>query len=772
MLGCLITITPLDTSRAARTTVRLCSVDDRAVTGLGGETWEPSITLAPSIGMQFWNGDFEQGVDPGQIAFAFNLHQTAKRYPSIASFIWMGAAIEVRVGKVGNSYVNWQVRFSGKITDYAGDEYPKMGVRAAVDVEPFRADVLTRTYAGTGDAEGGADLKGRLKPLALGRPRNVEPVLVDAVNIVYQFSGYGPIEGVEALYERASAFGAPIADYTTYAALVAATIRPGAWATCNALGMIRLGAPAAGVITGDIRGHVVGSSAPTGAGALVSLAASIAGLSADKLDTGRLGAFDAEGSTASDAMVTDQVSLLDFARRMILPCNWQVFISNLGVLTPIKPSLASAPLLTFDVQGRAVPQVKSAVEQSVSAPYYQTTMAAQRNWRQQSFDEIAYDAPLIDRGDYVATTIYRDGNIVSLPDGSRWLFISQTPRAGVLPGTDFTVWDTLTNALQASGIKYADGTTVEDLQPAQAGADVTGDNTSKDTNAVGGVDADDVLLSIASAHDAIDEIDTLTDGIIERADSIETRTETLETDVGDAVARIETVETVAASADEAAARIETILEVDVNGQSPRLNTVEEVAATAYDRTSGARWSKEAVAGDGRAQLTVYALDNDGNIQAGVDIIGDLTIRGDVFVDGTIYTSKLAANAAQSVQFTRLASTVTLTYGQQVQIIQLTFQKLFLESSIDLYANLRMKSGDDIVGQFKLINQNDGVVQDTWPIWMVGANDNFQVPIALNWIATGWVPGTYTLSIVYISQENDATTWAETGSILKIHEIKR
>jgi hypothetical protein len=56
--------------------------------------------------------------------------------------------------------------------------------------------------------------------------------------------------------------------------------------------------------------------------------------------------------------------------------------------------------------------------------------------------------------------------------------------------------------------------------------------------------------------------------------------------------------------------------------------------------------------------------------------------------------------------------------------------------------------------------------------MVGANDNFQVPVALNWMATGWATGTYTLALDYYNSENDAPTWAEAGCTMTVQEIKR
>ncbi|HUD30607.1 MAG TPA: hypothetical protein VMQ93_17200 [Novosphingobium sp.] len=443
-----MTLSPLLSGTDRRVPINLCSVADRRVTGIGGTRWEPAITQAPALGMQFWNGDFEQGTDAGKADFTFNLEQTRKAYPEVINAVWMGALVEITVGVVG-SPGPWKKRFKGRVTSYAGGEYPAMKISASVDIEPFNLDLLA-VYKGTTGAEGGADLKDKPKPLALGRPRNVEPVLVNAVSSIYQFSAYGPIEAVEVLYERASAFPGASADYPDYDALDAADIDPGHWATCLAEGMIRLGAPAAGVITADIRGHAIGGVAPTGAGALVRVIAAIAGVDIALLATSTLSALDAEGSTASDVMIVEQVKFLEAARRIILPCNWQVVVSNLGILRAMKPAFRPMADIVVHAQGRREPLISAVTEEAVSVPYKKTTMAAERSWRVQSFDEIATSAPLTDRGDYDPAVTYREGNIVSMPDGSKWEFISTTPQAGVTPGSNPAVWGFMSGPLSAS----------------------------------------------------------------------------------------------------------------------------------------------------------------------------------------------------------------------------------------------------------------------------------------------------------------------------------
>ncbi len=444
MLACLLTIAPLDKSTGDRFTMRLSSIADRRVCGLNNVAWEPAITEAPALGMQFWNGGFESSTDAGKISFTIGLAQAKKSYPAAVDAVWIGAEVEVFLGRVGAAWP-WTSRFKGRVTS-VGDGWPSVQITAVVDIEPFNVDVLNLTYAGTGEAEGGSDLTNRVKPLALGHPRNVEPVLIDAVNNVHQFSAYGPIEAVETLYERASAFTAAIADYADFDALVAADINPGEWATCLAEGLIRLGAPAYGIITGDIKGHAVTGTAPRGAGALVEVLADIVGLDSGLIASTALAALDGEGATNSDLMLTEQVKFLEAARRLVLPCNWQVVITNAGVLTVLKPEITGAADFTLHAQGKRVPLVVDTTEQQVSLPFKKTTMAAERCWRVHTLDEIATGYNLIDRGNYDAAEVYRSGNIVTMPDGSRWLFVSDEPQAGVTPGTDGTVWELVQEA--------------------------------------------------------------------------------------------------------------------------------------------------------------------------------------------------------------------------------------------------------------------------------------------------------------------------------------
>lgn len=88
----------------------------------------------------------------------------------------------------------------------------------------------------------------------------------------------------------------------------------------------------------------------------------------------------------------------------------------------------------------------------------------------------------------------------------------------------------------------------------------------------------------------------------------------------------------------------TALTSTVNGHTATLTTQAATNATVAGKLA-AYWQVDAVAG-GRAQLKVWA---DANGGGGVDIIGDVSISGNLLVAGTITTGKLADDSVTDVQ---------------------------------------------------------------------------------------------------------------------------
>lgn len=248
----LATIAPLDPATGSRVTLRASSADRREMLALNSVRWVPAIIRRPSISDELFDGNFTGVINDGGATIDLAMFGLKRQDSLAAKYRYAGAAVTIYEGDIGDAWP-WTTVFTGIVDTFTNDA-ERLSLRLKVNTTPFGVPALTATYAGTGGKEGGADLKFKVKPWCFGAASNVQPVLIDVTNSVYQVSAYGPINGVTACYERGASFGASYGNYTTYANLVAASIPPGRWATCLAEGMIRLGAPETGLITADVEG--------------------------------------------------------------------------------------------------------------------------------------------------------------------------------------------------------------------------------------------------------------------------------------------------------------------------------------------------------------------------------------------------------------------------------------------------------------------------------------------------------------------------------------
>ncbi|CDO34040.1 hypothetical protein [Novosphingobium sp. KN65.2] len=432
-------LTPLDPTDGSRPVLRVSSSGrDRDLAGYNSERWWPAIVEKPKFSIRLFDGDFTGDVSVAQGGLTVRLDVLAVADPNAARYVWAGAGVVIYIWSSGTAT---QV-FNGKVTGF-GSSKNRLELSIEVDTEPFKVDVLGATYAGTTGIEGGADLKGRVKPWVLGRAANIEPVLIDTTNYVYQVSAYGPIDDVTALYERGSSFGASSGDYADYDALVAASLPEGAWATSLAYGLIRLGAPAYGLITADVDGDSNGGTFWRKTGEIIERVADALSIDSGLIQSSSLTALDTDVPYNINLYLTEQISFYDLVVALARPCNAVAGVDFLGKIFVTRVVFDTAGL-TLDVQGRQWPPVGAATEQPVTPPYKRIVFGADRCWRVHSLDEITFYAPLIDMGLWNAATIYREGNIVHLADETRWIYINTTPSAANAPVAGSAYWASLT----------------------------------------------------------------------------------------------------------------------------------------------------------------------------------------------------------------------------------------------------------------------------------------------------------------------------------------
>lgn len=183
----------------------------------------------------------------------------------IARYAIDGRRIVVKFGVEGDPYNAFQILFDGTASDWQIEEDV---LRIQVRDNSYRLEVPAQPliYAGTGDLQGTADLKGKRLPLALGDNKNITPVDLIPTELVRQVSS-GRVQAIPAVYDRQ----VPLvfaADYPTTAALRAAStgaqgsgaaIEAGEYGTCLAEGLFKLGGSPVGTITCDVRGDATGT---------------------------------------------------------------------------------------------------------------------------------------------------------------------------------------------------------------------------------------------------------------------------------------------------------------------------------------------------------------------------------------------------------------------------------------------------------------------------------------------------------------------------------
>lgn len=174
-----------------------------------------------------------------------------------ATYDWSGRSIEARwTAKEEPTFADFALIFAGSAERLVPGDLLTIELRdrqVLLDA-PYQIAI----FQGTGGIEGPAEMKNRRKPRLLGRRERFEPVLINQALLIYIY-GVGASGGVLYAHDGGMQLTAG-ADYADYAALAAATVAPGTYATCNALSLIRLGDQLGSVLTITADGVKVGGS--------------------------------------------------------------------------------------------------------------------------------------------------------------------------------------------------------------------------------------------------------------------------------------------------------------------------------------------------------------------------------------------------------------------------------------------------------------------------------------------------------------------------------
>lgn len=179
----------------------------------------------------------------------------------VQSFAVDGRRVTVKRVRPGASYASAAILFSGAALGWrlADDERAVLSIRGQIHL--LNWPLQRNLYSGAGGGNGDIDLANLPRPLCFGYSENVTPVLVSALDLLFQVND-GPIEAIADVYDGAVLLTAG-ANHASLSLLMAATPASGHYDTCLAEGYFRLGSNPVYDVTCDVEGDKTGGTFAT-----------------------------------------------------------------------------------------------------------------------------------------------------------------------------------------------------------------------------------------------------------------------------------------------------------------------------------------------------------------------------------------------------------------------------------------------------------------------------------------------------------------------------
>lgn len=380
MLNILLEASPLN--NGVPTTIRMSSaaVLSDGVQVDGGE-WLPVITELPDINFSISEGAGQVGpmtVSMGDVSF-----RIGKRYGNLHwnQLALVGQPVTMWIGQTDQPFSAYRQFFTGTLSGLARTgNIAKLTLRTVEG--QLDVPLLSKRYAGTGAAEGPAGKKGQLKPYCLGNARFVTPVQVDPALLVYQVHGYGPVADIPQVYEFAQAYAPSKGDVADWAALSSATLIPGEWITCKALGMFRLGGRADKLLTADVIGGSINRVSPQTVAGQIPLLLQEAGVSPQRI--GDMSALNFQWSFYA----TEQTTVADVVKQAALDAGGYVFADKQGNWQSGRHRAAKTPV-DIRADRTSEPLLQTISELNVTDPTWKVEIGHTPCWTVHSESDIS-----------------------------------------------------------------------------------------------------------------------------------------------------------------------------------------------------------------------------------------------------------------------------------------------------------------------------------------------------------------------------------------------
>ncbi len=240
-------------------------------------------------------------------------------------------------------------------------------------------------YDGSGGLDGGSDLESKPKPLLYGEVLRISPVLVDAVNLVYQIHD-GAIEDVTAVYDR----GVALTDGGDVVDITAASVSAGQFKTQLSGGYIKLGSTPDGQITVDAKGDNLDGYVSTSGQIVTRLLRTKLGLynlTDSNIDQGAFNEVDIAVPASIGVYIFEKTTVRNVIDSILTPiqCYWTY--DGQGMITAGVGKEPSESMYILDENNIMDGEIKAV---AVYTPSWRVNIGYARSWTNQS--EIATGA--------------------------------------------------------------------------------------------------------------------------------------------------------------------------------------------------------------------------------------------------------------------------------------------------------------------------------------------------------------------------------------------
>lgn len=257
-------------------------------------------------------------------------------------------------------------------------------------------------YAGTNSLPSGkegvaTDIKGRPKPLTYGRCRHVPPICCNTALLIYQFHD-GAAQAVDGVFDMGVALGFGV-DRANLAAMEATAPAQGAYDTCLAEGLIRLGATPAGRVTANVKGDATGGYVRKVSEIVERILTTKVGVPSGDIDTASFSALASSANqevgiyiaqeTTSRQAINDMLASIGAWLAPTRTGTWQIG----QLVAPGTPTVTFTDREIIDIDRRATR------DEGRGIPLFQAVLSYAKNWTTFGESDIAGAVSAADRAE-------------------------------------------------------------------------------------------------------------------------------------------------------------------------------------------------------------------------------------------------------------------------------------------------------------------------------------------------------------------------------------